>query len=307
MEEQSQMEQENQEKKKGGRAFIVFLLIISLLGNGYLVFDYVQGKKNDQELMQMAKDAGISLDSLQAEYDAIALKYQDLVENSGFIDDSLKQVIDEQKLEIMELFNKLKNSPSPQRLYAANARVKTFEQQNMKLQQMNDSLMKDNVKYKEHIAQAKVKYDEISSDTRKLLGKYQDLEKKSNRVNFSINEFNAIPVRVKRDKREKTYKTSRIDELDISFLVVGNELIDNGEKEISIRIIGTNNEVLGADNDVLTESSKLVSMVEKFDYTGKSTDFNVTFKQEEKWKPGQHTIELLHNGKVIDRIAFILD
>lgn len=301
------MEQENQEKKKGGRAFIVFLLIISLLGNGYLVFDYVQGKKNDQELMQMAKDAGISLDSLQAEYDAIALKYQDLVENSGFIDDSLKQVIDEQKLEIMELFNKLKNSPSPQRLYAANARVKTFEQQNMKLQQMNDSLMKDNVKYKEHIAQAKVKYDEISSDTRKLLGKYQDLEKKSNRVNFSINEFNAIPVRVKRDKREKTYKTSRIDELDISFLVVGNELIDNGEKEISIRIIGTNNEVLGADNDVLTESSKLVSMVEKFDYTGKSTDFNVTFKQEEKWKPGQHTIELLHNGKVIDRIAFILD
>lgn len=301
------MEQENQEKKKGGRAFIVFLLIISLLGNGYLVFDYVQGKKNDQELMQMAKDAGISLDSLQAEYDAIALKYQDLVENSGFIDDSLKQVIDEQKLEIMELFNKLKKSPSPQRLYAANARVKTFEQQNTKLQQMNDSLMKDNVKYKEHIAQAKAKYDEISSDTRKLLGKYQDLETKTNRVNFSINEFNAIPVRVKRDKREKTYKTSRIDELDISFMVVGNELIDNGKKEISIRIIGTNNEVLGADNDVLTESSKLVSMVEKFDYTGKSTDFNVTFKQEEKWKPGQHTIELLHNGKVIDRIAFILD
>lgn len=304
MEEQSHLENEARENRKSGRAFLVFLLIISLLGNGYLVFDYIQSAKKNKELMQLADEAGISVDSLQLELEAIQLKYNALFDESGVLSDSFKQVIDSQKLEIVSLFNKLRKRPTPQQLYEANARVKAYEMKSLQLQQLNDSLTKENKFYQDHIAAAKAEY---TNTTKQLYAEYQALKSKASTVNFSVNEFDAVPVRTKRSKREKTYKAGRVDELDIAFTIVGNELIENGKKAISIRVIGTNSEVLGANNDVLMESSKLVSMTETFDYKGSSQRFHLKFKQDEAWKQGQHTVEIIHEGKVIDRIAFILE
>ena len=95
--------------------------------------------------------------------------------------------------------------------------------------------------------------------------------------------------------------------LKISFDLEGNYLIDTGKHTISVRILGINTQVLGANNGTLSDSDQLVSWEEEIDYDGTGQQIKFKFKQEEAYQKGSHVVEILDNGVLLTREGFILD
>lgn len=287
------------------------LLIISILANGYLIYDFVANSQRlrteNKELSKLADELGISKDSLQQKLNDLQADF-DALYSESFINknqkDSLQHHVDSLKNRVLVLMNRVRRSPDPRALLEANARLEALQKDYNNQQRYIDSVQKTSAEYKQELQNVKEK---AQQDRDRMESEYASLESKTKNVNFSVLNFEVTPIQEKRREDAPTAKASRVDKLKIKFDIQGNDLISEGQREILVRIIGTNNEVLGANNNILAESSKLVSMSESFDYDGEDHQFNITYKQDEAWKKGQHTVELIHDGRVIDRVAFMLN
>ena len=96
--------------------------------------------------------------------------------------------------------------------------------------------------------------------------------------------------------------------IKIKFVLNENNLIEPGSKDISIRILGTHGEVLGADNhEDLMDTDKLVSLKKKISYGGKAESIDLKFKQDADYKKGNHTVEILSDGVLLTRNSINLE
>ena len=114
-------------------------------------------------------------------------------------------------------------------------------------------------------------------------------------------------MRTKRKKLEQTTKSSKVEHINVGFTILESPLVEEGEKELKLRIIGTNQEVLGSDNDRLQNSDELFSMTKDFVYNGSEEDFKFKYEQEASYKAGTYFVELWEGDHMIIRTAFNLD
>ncbi|MCB9262707.1 MAG: hypothetical protein H6607_10065 [Flavobacteriales bacterium] len=302
---------ENEDRKRS--PLLLILLILSLLANAYLAYNYYKSnfkngvslKEENKRLLEVIEKTSFSKDSLQEEYDKLLLEYDILkqnAENNNITMSEKDKEIDQLKLRVRQLLSQSNGDPRAL----------------LKLREENEKLKKELVEYQVKLDQTIAdsgKEIELAKEQNKALEEQKNNAEKTNReledkisqATFKISDLKAVPQQQRKKGLEPTTKSSKVDQIEVSFTILESPLIKEGEKELLLRIVGTKGEVLGADNSVLADSDGLFTEKLNFNYDGTSQKFKMKYKQDEAFKAGNHVAEIWSDGKMIIRTAFNLE
>ncbi len=294
---------------------LLILFLLSLGLNAYLFYDWYNNNYQDgrslkeinAELEEVLSQTEFSRDSLQSEYDLLSQQYQNIYNESEQLKIERTEALQELGQKKVRIRQLLARTANPKDLIKAKSEIEQLKQQlddyQVKLRQTAEA--RD--KYAKVAEVEKANAETLKNQKDRAYKEKQVLEEKVSNATLRISDLRITPLRKRRKGMEPTTKSSKVEEVEISFIILESPLIKEGEKELKLRIIGTNQEVLGANNGLLADSDELFSMKKDFTYDGSSEKFKLTFKQEEAYKSGSHFVELWSEGKMITRSPFNLD
>lgn len=316
MPEEDQNYSEGSENRRRPLWWIVFplLLVLSLLVNGYLYYKYYNSThdadgasyeaqykeiviKYDAEKSELIRQ----LDEVKAQLERTMGKNLDL----SAYNDSLTNQIDEKTLQLAKKI-KAAGASNPKALMEAKAEIENLKRLRVLLESKTDSLSEGNKVLIADLLQANIQLDESSIEVRNLQNQKNALNDKIKNNTLSTADLKVMGIRKKGSTEEETYKASKINKLKITFTLLENELVEAGDKEITIRIIGTNKEVLTEENPSLTDTDKLSSKTETVNYQNEQIKVVINYSQKAIYKKGAYSIELIHKDKLMGRASFIL-
>ena len=310
---------------KGSLVFFIILFGLSMILNLFLFFKYAKNgaqlEHDNETLLAVLNQSQLQADSLKQQLDKTYADFeQSLNENLALSgeNESYKEEIQKQLLELQDSKRQISN------LIAQGASQGNSAQAYGSLASAQEEIKKlkeDNAKFQAELKESRRLYtiatnavDAYSLEAQASQKALDSLDKLYGVLNqslqgakvLSIGELNINPLRYKGEEAIASYKASKISKLKISFKVRASNLVEPGEKNISFRILGTSGEVLANNVQSLTNSDELVSTEQSIDYTGQEQIVTIYFSQDAKYKPGLHKLEVLHEGKLLDKQEFQL-
>lgn len=298
---------------------LIILFIMSFAVNGYLFYEYYHSN-----LSAKAK-------SIEKRFEALQLNFQDLEnvkasleeelentrkhleqtmsENLGFqqLNADLSRKVDEQTIRIRQLLNRGGNG-DPAALLAAKAQIERLKNENASYMVHIDSLRQVSNLQSNKIEQALAKSRQMEEEAKAYKEKTDSIEQTLENSSLLLVQNLVIePMRNKRGSDEVSFKAARVEKIKVSFTLNGGELVSNGEKEVVMRLIGVNNEVLTNDNEVLTDSEQLITDKKVVEFNGEPEKVKFNYKQNAEYRKGSYKVEILHKGVLINMGTFILD
>jgi hypothetical protein len=312
--------EEPKPKSKTPRIIFTILFLISLGLNFFLFFNYarkaIQLEKDNEELADLLDISELKADSLEQELNSAIAMLQSKLEESYFQESELQKEREEllvelerKRVQISRLIAQGGGDGSSGGISLAKAKKEIEE-----LKSSNNRFISELEELKKVYAIAqdaadrfsgKVSYYQGTNDS--LKNANGDLERKlTDLAVLQITDLSVIGQKTKRDELVGTFKASKVESLRISFTVLASDAIRPGKKKIDIRIIGTSGEVLLDNLDSLRSSEDLVSMHYTISYDGDEQRINISYTQEAKFKEGDHKLQILQDGKLIDQLRFEL-
>ncbi len=313
-EENHQYDEDEDRKKPIGKILLFVFLGLFIILSGFLFFKYRSDNMNAEgksykSLYEEIKAKNIEEKAeLNKQLDDIKLQLdQALEKNSSYLADnaSLKDQLDAKTLEIAQ---KIRSGGigNPKALREAQAEIERLKSLQIVFETQRDSLTQSNRELIERVLATESNYNIASSKARALEEQKKIIDDKIHSSTLSVADLRVVGIRTKGTTEEETFKASRTGKLKITFTLLENQLVDPGDKEITIRIIGTTKEVLTDDNPSLTDTDKLSTMKETVNYQNEQQKVSVSYSQKASFKKGAYSIELIHNDKLMGRASFIL-
>lgn len=301
--------------KKQSSVSLWILLILSLLGNAYLAYHFYNNnfkggksyKSQNEELLASIKALNLSKDSLQQEFDVVYKQFQDAASQSIASNEDKAKAIAELEQKKVQMARLLAQGGGPQ-LLKAKAEIENLKRELSDYQVRIETMKAEN----ERIVGEKAELEQATEEAALKVAKSEEekalLKQKINNSSFfQVSELSVNPQRTKRGAKETTLKASKVEQISIKFELIPSDIIELGSKAVSIRILGTNGEVLTNDNEVLQDSDQLVTYKHEFNFTGEPESVSFNFKQKALYKKGEHTIEIIQDGKLLTRADFMLE
>lgn len=308
-EEENQFEQEDN-GKRWPLWWIVFpiLLIVSLGVSGYLYYKVMNGKAIEAQYNEAVTKHDEEKKRLSVELDEIKAKLEEAMRNNTSLlatNGDLQGQLDEKTL---ALARKIKSAGvgNPKALREAKEEIERLKSLKQIFEQKVDSLSQSNRELIAKVLQTESEVEVAQNKANEIEAEKKVLDEKVKNSILAVSDLRVVGMRKKGSSEEETFRAFKTDRLKISFTILGNELIEAGEKPITIRLIGTNKEVLTNENEKLTDTDKLVTMVQNIDYQNEPIKTTIYYNQKAAYKKGNYTIELIHNDKLMGRAAFIL-
>ena len=295
---------------------LLFLFLLSLALNAYLFYNWYNDNYRDgqslaeinQGLQEVLAETEFSKDSLQKAYDELSAQYQALYEESETLrierTDAIEQ-LGQKKVRVRQLLTQV--GGNPRALVEAKGQIETLKKELNDYRVKLDIAVEEKAAYAKAVKTEKEKTQDMAHEKEAVERQNQDLEDKISDATFRISDLKVAPLRTKRKKLEQTTKSSKVEHIETSFTILESPLVEEGEKELKLRLLGTSQEVLGSDNDRLQNSDELYSMTKDFVYDGSSEKFKFKYEQDETFKAGTHFAEIWEGDHMIIRTAFNLD
>ncbi len=329
-------EYETDSGTRGNKALPLFILLFlaSLALNLFLFFKYAKNgaeiKEKNIELSELYKAANLRADSLQAELDFTLAQLQDKI-NENLAQEDLKEEI-RQQLETKKaalssahrrISKLIASGSSSEGSYAGgtSGSGSGFPKNLAQAKNQISSLRQTNEEYLQKIEEVQDQYLSAQQDA----DKYQEEAKTYRIINDSLVEVTSTlnkkleiasimrvaglkisPIREKNGKQEITEKASKTDRIKINFSVLESDLTEKEKKEMVIRIIAPGGVVLSKDNNKLQDIDEVTSLRETITYDGSEKGITFYYDQKAEYKKGSYKVELLSNGKILDRKSFSL-
>lgn len=314
-------EQENQYQSEGNEKrwplwWIVFpiLLIMSLCASGFLYYQYYKSTHaaDGQSYESIYKDAVKKHNSekaeLNRELEEIKAKLEEAFKNNTSLTGINSELEAKLDAKTLELARKIKAAgvSNPKALREAKAEIDRLMELNNTLSTKTETLTASNRELLDKVLATETSATEAQAKAQEMEEQKNNLEEKVRNSNLSVADLKVVGVYKKGSADEETFKANKTKKLKITFTILQNELVEPGNKDIVIRIIGTSNEVLTNDNEKLMDTEKLSTMTETIDFQNDLIKTTIFYTQKASYKKGTYTIELLHRDKLMGRAAFIL-
>ncbi len=307
---------QDENDKKWPLWWIVFpiLLVLSLCASGYLYSKYYESTHaaDGQSYESIYKDAVAKHSQekkiLNKELDEIKAKLEEAMQNNaGLLANNmdLESKIDAKTL---ELARKIRSGGlgNPKALREAKAEIEKLNALYQLLITKADSLTASNQELIAKVLETETSAEEARGKATELEGQKNALQEKIKNSSLSASDLRVIGLRKKGSTEEETFKAFKTNKIKITFTILANDLVEAGNKEITVRLIGINNEVLTNSNETLTDTDKLSTMVETIDFQNEAVKATIFYTQKATYKKGTYSIELIHNDKLMGRASFIL-
>ena len=288
-------------------ATIIAVLAAILLGAAILVLSLSLHKahKTNEEMTQLFE---IEKEEMENEYSTFASQYDEM--QVMISNDSLKVQLEREKEKVQRLQEELRNTKATDaaeitRLKKELATVKkvmrSYIVQIDSLNQLNEKLHNENRQVKRQYAAATQQISTLQEEAKTLSNKVT-LASQLDATGFSV---------VTKNKRGKaTSKAKDITQIVISFTIVKNITAETGERDIYVRIMKPDGDVLtkNAAKTFAYENTKLEYSIKKtIEYTGEEQGVTVYWDVEEFLPSGSYTVYVFAGGVMIGEKSFTID
>ncbi|MCS4167385.1 MULTISPECIES: hypothetical protein [Sphingobacterium] len=296
---------EEEKKKDSSKIYFFIIAIAALLATN--IYFYVKFKTNGEKVYTLTvekENLQVQIDRIEAELDKID------VENVQLTPEMSVQK-DDSRAEIAELRKKLENkSITPKDIDEAQHKINQLKKQVdtyrvnvQRLIQENQILSKQNSNLSESVVE---KEKQITS----LVTSNSDLKEKvatASALKVSSISINGLEVK-KNGKEFVEERAKKIDKLKINFTIADNPLAKNGERDIYVRIIDPQgNLVVQGDNIFYVHGEKLqYTFKHNILFTNKGEDYIVYWAAEEGFSKGAYTILLYEDNAIMGRSTVVL-
>lgn len=280
----------------GAVAFIVLAI---------LLFQMIKANRQVSELTQQFE---IEKEELQEEYSQLAIQYEGYKLNVN--NDSLIDKLENERLKVQRLVEELKTTKASnarrinelkKELSTVRAVLRSYVAQVDSLNRLNAQLTEENRVVTQKYQAATQSANQLKKE-KEVLSQRVTLAAKLDAVAISVEAQN------KRDK--KTDKISKAEKIKICFTMAKNVTAQIGEKEIYIRIMKPDDDVLVKNRDNLFryENKDINYSIRKMiEYEGEEMQVCAYWNIEEYLYPGTYRVDIFADGNLIGQRSLTLE
>ncbi len=329
MEENQEIFSEETPKRNRSLPLFIVLFLASLGLNLFLFFKYakngVEIQEKNQELAMLYKAANLKADSLQQELDLAIQQLQDKI-NENLAQEDIKESIrfelEEQKQSLIAAQAKISrliasgaggsdagagSTASNKALLAAKTEIDELKRTNTEFIAKAEDAQRKFVEAQKEAEENAIIAENYKIENDSLVEVTSTLNNKLKAASdLNIAGLKVTPVRTRKGELEETDRASKTERLQINFSVLGNELTQKEEKDITIRIIEPNGAVLTKNTTQLTNSADLYTLKTSIDYDGTEKGVKYYYDHDASYKKGVFKIEVYNNNRLLDRKSFSL-
>ena len=283
----------------------LIIVLIALLALALATVSYFLVQKNNEN-EEMAALFELEKEEMENEYSTFANQYEEL--QIKINNDSLQIKLEREKLKTQRLLEELRQTKSTndaeiarlkKELRTVRAVMRSYIIQIDSLNQLNEALTSENKK-------VKAQYRAATQQLNNLAEEKEALNQKVERA-AQLDATN-IRLEMKNKRGKETEKLKRATKLAISFTIVKNPTATTGERDIYVRIMKPNGDILTKGNYTFAyENRQLQYSIRKYiEYTGEEQNVTVYWDIEEFLGAGTYQVFLFSDGKLIGSQEFAL-
>lgn len=302
MEQQSPETPEIQPRKKSAKIyFFIIALAVLVATNIYYVVEYKSlGKK--VELLSSEKH------QLKTEVDRIEAELDRIIQDNPTISNALMDNQTEARAQIANLRYRLSTGEVSDK----EIKVVRFEVQNLrylvddytlnieKLKSENAKLFSEKKELEQTVHSTTKKVNQLTNENEVLLGKVET----ASGLKLSGIAINAIQLRSREREKVET-RAKRIDMLRIDFDIVENSLAEKGKREVFLRVMDPNGNLLTVNNNTFHANGRTMQYTFKttIDFLNDGKKYSIDWKPEEdaSFQKGIYTVVLYADNFTMGR------
>jgi cell division protein ZapB len=296
------------QKSSKRRPIILVISIVLLLVLGtFLYLSHQDSLRLQKEKAATEKELEISYERLDSMSQNLVLKIQevkDLGQNIAELEE-IKSQLEEDKRRI----RKAKDIQIEELRDKVEGYTELLHQKDVEIAQLkatNEALLTENTTLKTEKEELSESIQNLNKERQKLAQKVAQ----ASRLQAENVQFTSVNSRGK-ERTGTTLRSRQLTDLKISFQLAKNEVAPIGGKEIIIRIMDQNDNVLfdvsKGSGSFMQDGKEVFYTAKKeilFDNTGQQITF--TYTKGSEWKVGNYTMEILADESVIGESRFTI-
>ncbi|CAN5360481.1 hypothetical protein BH11BAC1_BH11BAC1_08160 [soil metagenome] len=291
-------------QEQGPKKGIVIIVIAILLGtNGLLLWQFFEKKSNLDDAQQKIVTTTAEKEAVQAQLNQIKTEYEKVKSENTGLQTELSSRDEEIKAKVAEI-QRLIAIGGPAQIAKAKAEMAQLREMNNMYMANIDSLNKVNT-----LLQAE--NQNLSSTLNDEKGKVQNLNDENTKMANKIAAGSVLTamniktegMRAKGSKSVVTNKAKQVTQVQTSFLLTENRVIDAGQVDLYLRLLGPNGAVISSDQATFDSNGQALvySMKQTVEYSNANLPVQVMMAPGTALIKGKYTIEIYHTGNMIGK------
>ncbi len=282
---------------------LIIAALTVLLVNTYSNLNQTESEiKEIEKVMEFEKQVSIEeFEKLSQEYEEFYIEINN---------DSLLQLINEEKQKVKDLLQELKTvkATNAKRIRELQKELGTVRGVLKQYIAQVDSLNHENIKLTQENVKVRKQYESATKTVKEMEEKNAELGKLIDMA--AVLEAQNIQVRTLNNKGNDTKRLKRITKFEFCFTILRNITAERGEKTIYICINAPSGEVMTLSPDQLftfEENEIAYSAKKNIAYTGENTDVCIYYDIENALEKGTYHIGIFADGNLIGTTGFALN
>lgn len=287
------------------KALIAAIVVVILAMAGLMIYLLLSNRNLEQEKMEMLELAELDKQEMENDYERLTLQYTEMMNSIN--NDSIIAQLTQEQMRTQRLLEELKN------VKAADAReitrlkkelatvrkvLRSYIRQVDSLNQVNQSLMAENDRVKDQLAQSNQANEGLRMEKQNLTEKVAiAAQLDATGINMSL-----LNKRQKKAKKIKDCKT-----IQVGFNIARNVTAQTGNRTIYVRIQTPAGQALTAGSFPYENRQLEYSMKKVVEYTGEEMNVQTYWQVSEFLEAGQYRVSIFADGNMIGTKTFTFE
>lgn len=293
--------------KKTNVIIFVVLSVVILALIGAVIYFINKSNKKEAEIAEVVEMMNFEKQQVEQEFQELTYEFSGYTTNIK--NDSLFQLLENEKLKVQQLLDELRVTKSTNARKIAELKKELATVRSVMIHYVNqiDSLNAENKVLKNENVEVKRKYTQVSQEAERLSKEKETLHEVVNRASkLEVGSFSMVTLS---SKGRKTSRFSQIENLQFNFTITKNITAQPGPKTLYLRLTRPDDEVLtkGSANTFQFENKKIAYSARKdFEYEGEAISDVIYWKVEEILQQGTYRADFFVDGSRIGSFNFTI-
>ena len=284
------------------KALIVTAVIAILAMAAIVVYLLMDNRSLEQEKLEMQELAELDKQEMENDYERLSLQYSEMMTQIN--NDSIIAQLTQEQLRTQQLLQELKNVKASDAREIARLKkelatvrevLRSYIRQVDSLNQVNQSLMRENESVKDQLAQSNVANEGLRLEKQNLTEKVAIAAQ----LDATGIQMSLLNKRQKVAKKIKDCKT-----IQVNFNITRNVTAENGNRILYVRIQTPAGQVLTAGTFPYENRQLEYSMKKVVEYAGEEISVQTYWQVGEYLEAGQYRVSIFADGNMIGSKTF---
>ena len=287
------------------KALIATAVIAILAMAAIVVYLLMDNRSLEQEKLEMQELAELDKQEMENDYERLSLQYSEMMTQIN--NDSIIAQLTQEQLRTQQLLQELKNVKASDAREIARLKkelatvrevLRSYIRQVDSLNQVNQSLMRENESVKDQLAQSNVANEGLRLEKQNLTEKVAIAAQ----LDATGIQMSLLNKRQKTAKKIKDCKT-----IQVNFNITRNVTAENGNRILYVRIQTPAGQVLTAGTFPYENRQLEYSMKKVVEYAGEEISVQTYWQVGEYLEAGQYRVSIFADGNMIGSKTFTFE